>query len=488
MVQGVVPFDRSEVLSWAPTTRSTSYIGPPLLQQSIVAALDLVILALTFIVSTSIIRTLGHPGPTSDEYLASVWFAMLWILVLWIFGSYAPRHARAGATEYKRAVNASIFTAGAVGTICYLLEFEYPRALLTAWFAIAILDLAAIRFGRRRLMHRLHRSGRLVTPVIMAGSTKHVDEIAKVLKREDWLGYHVQGVLTDEKVSITLGGLPVLGSLDHLPSIVDSHRAPVVVFAEGSFESSAQYRRLAWQLEKSHVRMILAPTLADVSAERLDFFPVAGLPLVDVAPPTAMKSLRRLKRSVDALGAALLLLLASPFLLATMIAIKLEDGGPIVFRQRRVGLDGEEFECLKLRSMCVDAEAKLAEIRAMNEGAGLLFKMKDDPRITRIGKFIRRYSIDELPQLWNVLVGDMSLVGPRPALPSEVEQYDSDTRRRLRVRPGLTGLWQVSGRSSLSWEDTVRLDLYYVDNWSLVQDGMILLRTARAVVGSSGAY
>ena len=185
---------------------------------------------------------------------------------------------------------------------------------------------------------------------------------------------------------------------------------------------------------------------------------------------------------------AVFLLLLSPILLVTAIAIKLEDGGPVIFRQPRVGLKGEEFYCLKFRSMVTDAEAKLAELQAQNEGAGVLFKMTNDPRITKVGKFIRRFSIDELPQLWNTFRGDMSLVGPRPALPKEVAQYEPDTLRRLDVRPGLTGLWQVSGRSNLSWEDTVRLDLYYVDNWSMTQDLMILVKTAKAVVGSDGAY
>jgi len=270
--------------------------------------------------------------------------------------------------------------------------------------------------------------------------------------------------------------------------LVKSNAAPAVVFAEGSFESPSNFRRLAWELEQSRVQMILAPTLADVSADRLDFRPIAGLPLVNVARPTAAKSLRWVKRCVDVIGSAFFLLMASHILLAAMIAIKLEDGGPIFFKQRRVGLNGEEFDCLKLRSMCVDAEARLAELQAANEGTGYLFKMKDDPRITRTGKIIRRFSVDELPQLWNVFRGDMSLVGPRPALPKEVAQYDSDTRRRLRVRPGLTGLWQVSGRSRLSAEDSQRLDLYYVDNWSVGQDVSILLRTAKAVVGSDGAY
>lgn len=234
--------------------------------------------------------------------------------------------------------------------------------------------------------------------------------------------------------------------------------------------------------------MIVVPAVTDISAQRMEIRPVAGLPLLDVDRPQAIAAARWIKRALDLLGSAFLLLLAAPVMGLVALAIKLEDGGPVMFRQTRVGRKGNAFECLKFRSMVPDAEARLAALIASNEGAGPLFKMTKDPRITRVGRFIRRFSLDELPQLFNAFRGDMSLVGPRPALPSEVAQYDSDARRRLDVRPGLTGLWQVSGRSNLSWDDTVRLDLYYVDNWSLVQDLMILAKTARAVVGSAGAY
>ena len=201
-----------------------------------------------------------------------------------------------------------------------------------------------------------------------------------------------------------------------------------------------------------------------------------------------MEASRWTKRAFDIVGSGLLLLVAAPIIAATALAIKLEDRGPVFFKQVRVGRRGEQFECLKIRSMVVDAEARKAELEAMNEGAGVLFKMARDPRITRVGAFIRRFSIDEIPQFWNVFRGDMSLVGPRPALPKEVALYDRDAVRRLDVRPGLTGLWQVSGRSDLPWDETVRLDSYYVDNWSFMQDLAIMLRTARAVVSSRGAY
>lgn len=452
---------------------------------------DTLTVTVGFLLARLIIAAIDTGQPGSTEYVATVLFSVLWLANLWLFSVYSLRHTRAGSTEYKRVISATVTTGGEIGVLCYLVSYEYPRMLFGTWLVVGVLALCLSRRLRRRTMHRLHMRGEFMTPVLLVGDSQHIDGLAAILGREQWLGYQVTGAVTDHHRQYTGAGVPVLAGISDLPTVVDSTRVPVVIFADGSFGSSAEFRRLAWQLENSSTQLILAPTLADVSAERLEFRPLAGLPLVDVARPTAQKSLRWVKRSVDVLGSAFFLCLLSPVLLAAVLAIKLDDGGPVLFRQRRVGLDGREFDCLKLRSMCVDAEARLAALAAEGSGDtgnGVMFKMKDDPRITRVGKFIRRYSIDELPQLWNTLVGDMSLVGPRPALPAEVEQYDFDTRRRLSVRPGLTGLWQVSGRSSLSWDDTVRLDLYYVDNWSPVQDLIILLKTARAVVGSSGAY
>src|SRR5699024_7928325 len=230
--------------------------------------------------------------------------------------------------------------------------------------------------------------------------------------------------------------------------------------------------------------------VSEISGDRIRMRPVAGLPLVHMDLPRSRKALKKGKRIFDvAASSALLLLLAPVFALIALI-VRLGDGGSVIFRQQRVGRGGEPIEFLKFRSMVLDAEARRVELEqlARDRGNDVLFKMSDDPRITRVGKFLRRYSLDELPQLWNVLRGDMSLVGPRPALPQEVEGYDIDAHRRLAVRPGITGLWQVSGRSDLSWEDTVRLDLFYVDNWSFAQDLLILARTARAVLASRGAY
>lgn len=475
----------SERVAAAPWVAAVA--GSKDLRRALLLATDVVVIGLSYLLSSWLTLLLGREVDVRG-HAAALLFALVWVASLIGNGSHSLRHARAGSIEYKRAINASLLAGGSMGVLFYLVSLEYPRVPFVSWLLFGIAGLCIARFVRRKIMKRLHLHGVFLTPILIAGSGTHIDEVARVLQREKWIGYSIRGAVTDDQVSATSLGVPVLGSLSELPELLDSTGVASVVFAEGSFDSATEFRRFAWQLEESDVQVALAPTLADVSAERLEFRPLAGLPLVDVGRPTAAKSLRWLKRTADIIGSAVALILAFPVLLVAMIAIKLEDRGPVFFRQRRVGLHGEEFDCLKLRSMCVDAEARLAALQSQNEGAGVLFKMKDDPRITRVGKFIRRYSIDELPQLWNTMVGDMSLVGPRPALPKEVALYDSDTRRRLRVRPGLTGLWQVSGRSSLSWEDTVRLDLYYVDNWSFVQDIMILLKTAKAVIGSDGAY
>ena len=264
----------------------------------------------------------------------------------------------------------------------------------------------------------------------------------------------------------------------------------VAVTATAAFGPTA-VRRLSWDLEKTSAELILAPALTDIAGPRVHTHPVAGLPLIHVERATYSRPTRIVKTAFDLFGASLLLLLLSPQMLTLAVAIKVSSPGPVFFRQERVGVQGRRFRMIKFRSMRVDAEALLEELRArqaMDAGNSILFKIKDDPRITKVGKFIRRYSLDELPQLLNVLRLEMSLVGPRPPLAAEVAQYEADVHRRLLVKPGMTGLWQVSGRSDLDWDETVRLDLSYVENWSVTGDLVILAKTARAVMGSSGAY
>ena len=245
---------------------------------------------------------------------------------------------------------------------------------------------------------------------------------------------------------------------------------------------------MAWALADSQIQLIVAPGIHEISSDRLTVRPVGGLPLMHVDPPRHNDVNHYLKRTLDLVGASVALLLSVPLLAFIALSIKLHGGGPVLFRQTRVGIDGSTFACLKFRTMVLDAEAELDRLRELNESDGVLFKMTDDPRITGLGRWLRKYSLDEIPQFINVLKGDMSLVGPRPPLPAEVADYESDMLRRLRVRPGITGLWQVSARSDLSWEESVRIDLYYVDNWSPVTDALILLRTVKVVMSGDGAY
>jgi exopolysaccharide biosynthesis polyprenyl glycosylphosphotransferase len=282
-------------------------------------------------------------------------------------------------------------------------------------------------------------------------------------------------------------GVPVFGYPEEAMSAVDLFDAEVVAVSADPDLGGPELRRLAWSLEEREVDLVVSPGLLGVAGPRLSIRPAAGMPLLHVERPVMSGARRAAKTSVDRCLTVMLVLVAMPVMLAIAAAIRLDSPGPVFFRQKRAGARGSEFAMVKFRTMCVDAEARLAALQR-DAGNDVLFKMKDDPRITRVGKVLRRYSLDELPQLINVLRGEMSLVGPRPPLLREVEAYEPDAVRRLRVKPGLTGLWQVSGRSDLSWDESLRLDLWYVDNWSFVLDVQILIRTAKAVIRGSGAY
>jgi exopolysaccharide biosynthesis polyprenyl glycosylphosphotransferase len=264
--------------------------------------------------------------------------------------------------------------------------------------------------------------------------------------------------------------------------------ADTLAVADPTTFPGAALRELAWDLEGSGVDLIVAPAVTEVAGPRIAVRPVAGIPLLHVEEPSLSGPARVTKAIFDRTFGVAALVLCSPILLVLALFVRITSHGPALFRQTRVGRDGREFQMLKFRTMIQGAEEQLDELLQHADADHVLFKLPDDPRLTRLGRWLRRHSLDELPQLWNVVVGDMSVVGPRPPLPSEVARYADDARRRLLVMPGLTGLWQVSGRADLSWDDTVRLDLYYVENWSWVLDALILARTVPAVVKGRGAY
>lgn len=417
---------------------------------------------------------------------AALILVSVWLLALLIGGAYRPRRMGVGTNEYTTVLVWSLIAAGTTGMALYLVSYDLSRGFFVLLFALGIPLLLTERYTVRRVIHALRARGHLQTRLLVAGSGPHIARVAAVLRRERWLGYCPVGALpTDEDPP---DDLPVVGSPDDVLEAVRATGAHGVLFAEGSFAKAGDFNEMARQLKDHQAQMIVVPTLTDIAAERIDVRPVAGMPLVFVDTPRALQAGSWGKRIFDLVGSSVAIVLASPLMLAIALAIRIEDGAPVLFRQRRTGLKGQEFDCFKFRSMVVDAEARLRELEARNEAAGVLFKLRDDPRITKVGRLLRRFSLDELPQLLNVWTGRMSLVGPRPALPAEVARYQQHVLRRLDVRPGMTGLWQVSGRSELSWDDTVRYDLYYVDNWSMLQDLAILARTLGAVMRGRGAY
>ncbi|AXK46872.1 sugar transferase [Brachybacterium saurashtrense] len=465
-----------------------------LLSVLLMVALD--VLAIVAAAGCAILVRRWALGPAADLSAnvldSAAPIALGFLLAIAVCGGYDPRLVPSGTELMRTLQYATLAAAGLSGTIVYLADIELSRAFFLAFFLLGPPLMLAHRMALRRMLGAARRHGRFRQGVLAVGSLDHIDGIARTLHRERWLGYDVVGAVTPAGTQDASAlGIPVLGGEDDLLRITQEVRPGILLFTAGATATAEEFRRTAWKLEHEDVRVIVVPRLTEISADRLRMRPVAGLPLVHMDMPRARAALKGGKRLFDLVASAAMLAVLAPVLAAVALRVRLHDGGPVIFRQRRVGREGEGFEMLKFRTMVTDAEAvqvEMAERVMQDRGNAVMFKMRDDPRITRPGRFLRSYSLDELPQLWNVLRGDMSLVGPRPALPREATGYDGDAQRRLSVRPGITGLWQVSGRSDLSWEDTVRLDLYYVDNWSFTQDLQILVRTVRAVLASSGAY
>ncbi|MGP9693495.1 sugar transferase [Brachybacterium sp. AOP25-B2-12] len=458
--------------------------------------MDVVALALAVLIAylaRQVTPGLGHAGDLPGILQQGAWpIALGWLVAITAFGGYNVRLMQAGSEIFRNVLHASLAAAGIVGGAVYLSGIELSRVFFVALFVAGPPLLLLNRALLRRVLNLLRRRGRMRQSVLAIGALTHVDSIAATVHREGWLGYDVVGALVPAGVaaSRSRAGIPVLGAEDDVVAVARALRPAVLLFAAGSSASAEDFRRTAWELEDLDVDVIVVPAVSEISGDRMSMRPVAGLPLVHLDLPRSQDALRRSKRFFDVVASAVLLTVAAPVLAVVALVVRLHDGGPVLFRQTRVGRSGEEFEFLKFRTMGTDAEQRLAELLAEDRDRGndVLFKLARDPRVTRPGRLLRRFSLDELPQLWNVLRGDMSLVGPRPALPREAARYDQDARRRLSVRPGITGLWQVSGRSDLSWSETVRLDMYYVDNWSFTQDVLILTKTVRAVLASSGAY
>jgi exopolysaccharide biosynthesis polyprenyl glycosylphosphotransferase len=410
-----------------------------------------------------------------------------WSLSLASAGAYETRHLGTGAEEYKRVAVGTLQLWAAVAIGCYSAKLQVARGFVVVALPLGLLLLLAGRLIARRALVAARSRGLSLHRVVVVGDRPAVAALAVELRREKAAGFSVVGACLAEPGARFRAAdeLPVLGTLEEIPAIIRRHGADTVAVA--SAVPAETVRRLAWELEGSGVDLVVAPSVVDVAGPRVSVRPVAGMPLLHVDEPEFTGGKRVAKVVLDRLLAGVAVLALAPLLLPVGLAIRLGSPGPALFTQVRIGRDGREFRVVKFRTMYADAEARLAELAGRNETGGLLFKITEDPRITPVGRLLRRTSVDELPQLFNVLRGDMSLVGPRP-LPVKDIDFTGDVRRRLLVRPGITGLWQVNGRSQLSWEDSVRLDLYYVENWSIALDVTILARTAGAVLRGTGAW
>jgi exopolysaccharide biosynthesis polyprenyl glycosylphosphotransferase len=439
-------------------------------------------------------NTSGYPGPVMT--LFSVLFAALWLSSMSMFQTRSTRMIGAGIDEYRRIASASFWTFGFIAIVTLLAKIELARGYLAVALPVGTIGLLASRNLWRKHVWRRRAQGQYQSMVLAIGDRPGVSHLAHQLIRNPNDGYVVVGVCIPgygpargETLTVAGQQIAILGDETAAVSAIAGCGADTVAVTRTEHFGVHGIRDLMWRLETMDVDLVVSPGVVDVAGARLTLKPIAGFSLLHVDKPQYEGAQRFQKRTFDFCFALAALAATSPLLIAAAIGIKATSKGPVFYRAERIGLDGKPFTMLKFRTMVDGADTQVERLLPLNEGAGgMLFKIRQDPRVTPIGKILRRFSIDELPQFINVLKQDMSVVGPRPPLRREVENYDGEVKRRLLVKPGVTGLWQVSGRSDLSWEDSVRLDLSYVDNWSMTGDLLIIARTLKAVLSSDGAY
>lgn len=419
-------------------------------------------------------------------WLFSSALIVVWMWALHLSDSRDHRIIGAGTAEYVRVANSSLVLFGLIAIVAFLTRIEVARGFLLISLPLGVATLVFERWLWRHWLHAQRSRGQYSARAILVGSRRSVAAVAAELGRSADAGYLVVGACVPSGlVAEMLDGtdIPIMGTVESVDKALAASGADTVIVTSTDDLPPDKVKQISWMLEPGRQHLVMAPSIADIAGPRIHMRPVAGLPLIHVETPRFSRGQMTSKRVFDIVASAALIVVTSPVLLAVAIAVRASSAGPLLYRQQRIGLGGEPFEMLKFRSMRVGADAELqALLRAQGTSETPLFKIKNDPRITPVGRFLRKYSLDELPQLFNVLGGSMSIVGPRPQIEAEVALYTDEARRRLLARPGITGLWQVSGRSMMVWEDAVRLDLYYVENWSLMGDIVILVKTVRAVL------
>ena len=422
-----------------------------------------------------------------DYYAIAALVAAVWLVLLASTHSYDARYLGIGSDEFRRVADAAIRVTALVAFVTFVGKLPLSRGFVALALPIGLVSTLAGRYIARRVLHRLRRGSHCLHRVLVVGTPMAAAKLAEGLSRSLYTGYHVAGTWSPAAVDFA-GSDRTARERGRVLEVLARTQADTVAVAPSGF-SPVALRELAWQLEGTGVDLLVSPALTDIAGPRIHMRPVDGLPLLHVEEPTLDGGKQLAKSAFDRVAALLLLVASSPALLGIAVAIRLTSSGPAIFRQQRSGRGGTLFTIYKFRTMRADADQSFDALVAAHaeKPGGMFVKDAADHRVTAVGSFLRRYSLDELPQLFNVLLGQMSIVGPRP-LPASVEQVGHDVSRRLLVRPGMTGLWQVSGRSDLPFDESIRLDLYYVENWSPAFDLMILWKTARAVLRGSGAY
>jgi exopolysaccharide biosynthesis polyprenyl glycosylphosphotransferase len=427
-------------------------------------------------------RFAGWPNRPREYLVFTALMPLLWVVSVAVARGYDARFVGLGPDEFRNVLNVGATLTAAIAIVSFLTKSDIARGYVVIALPCATaFDLLA-RYGLRKRLHRRRRAGACMRRVIAVGPAARVADLIGEMRREKYHGLSIVGAcLTEGTMLAEIAGIPVMGGIGSVSAAIAELDADTVAVAVYRDLTKMRLRELAWELEATGTDLYVAPALLDVAGPRTTIRPVAGLPLLHVDHPEFSGIRWVIKGLFDKLAATAALVISAPLLGVIAFVIALRDGGPVLFRQPHVGKDGRTFTRYKFRTMVLDAEQRKAELADSNERTGMLFKMRDDPRVTRTGRWLRRYSLDELPQLFNVLKGDMSLVGPRPPSQDEVARYSDYVRRRLAVKPGITGPWQVSRRSDLSWEEAVRLDLRYVENWSLALDVQILWKSCPAV-------
>jgi exopolysaccharide biosynthesis polyprenyl glycosylphosphotransferase len=441
-------------------------------------------------VSIALLTRFGYHVGSSYLVVSSV-LPLAWVAAVALSKGYDSRFYGAGPDEFRSLLRAGVGLTAAVAMTSYVTKAEIARGFVVLAIPVMVVAALLLRYALRKDLHRHRVRGRCMHRVLVVGRSGPAATLCEHLESRPTDGFRVVATCRPRGDSTGDKNGPMQPEELAEPDILaaaDRHAVEVVAIATDPELAGQLLRRLSWALEQRGIELIVSPGIIEVAGPRISVRPVAGLSLLHLERPSVSGGPHLMKAVFDRVVALGIVAVLSPLLIGLALAVKLSSPGPVLFRQQRVGRAGAEFTMLKFRSMYVDAEQRLSDLYALSDGNGVIFKMRNDPRMTPLGRWIRRFSLDELPQLFNVLRGDMSLVGPRPPLAEEVALYAADDSRRMLVKPGMTGLWQVSGRSDLSWDESVRLDLRYVDNWSMTLDLLILWKTVRAVIYGAGAY